>query len=158
MSKTPYKANPDSSKAKRNRWRIIAEIPNNIRDRILQRFAPAHPVHYAKVITFAYDVDDQFTFPSGNIEFSVLGRFRNDSADVLIVQAKRGSEVPILYRADNNTPLAITLSVADGVSPREAIDQVDWDDVEDFPSDGRLRFTAPFCKKPLWKDKPTRAS
>lgn len=136
------------SNQKFNLCRVIALVPTMVREALIYRYEPAHPLIYCQEITLAYRVQrGEATFPKGEVPVRVIGLHRDDACDVLFLSVNGYHHRP------DGRRWALTLSVANHLEPAAAITRAV---AQPFtPVKDRDSFRTRFHEAPLWVFRPT---
>ena len=127
-------------------WRIGAKVPADVRARLIEAYPPRFPDVFCDSITWAYRVEEDYSFSTEVQECIVIGHHRAETHDALQLLL---SNRP--YRPDGKL-LHITMSTAPGVQRAQTGD-FRPEEVILIPQDQRIAFPVRLERFPLWNSR-----
>ena len=132
----------------KDRFRIAADIPKDVRARLMNEFYPRYAKIFCSSITWAYGVPLSFDFPRHPMQASIYGHHLTEQTEAFVLTLDDDSMRPDGQR------LFLTLSVADPLPPHKA-GEIDADAVTYL--DEPIAFQVRLQRFPLWQMSYTQA-
>lgn len=131
-----------------NRFRAAADVSHTMRAELLRMFPPRLSRVFCKSITMAYNVTNEFAFPTDMTDATVYAIHRSEEHEALLI-AVAGDK-----RRPDGSRFFLTLSTAPGVAPVKA-GEIHASQVEAV--ERGVVFGVQFQLYPLWQQQPEMA-